>query len=86
MASKQEVTSIRNGLKKRIGSQVVVRANTGRKRIVEKNGVLEQTYPNVFVVLINDSVETPSRRMSFSYVDVLTKTVELEICPDRSTA
>jgi len=79
VASKQEITSIRNGLKAHIGREVIVRANTGRKRIVEKSGVLEQTYPNVFVILLND-VEDSLRRMSFSYIDVLTKTVELEIC------
>lgn len=80
MASKQEVSSIRNNLKENIGNEVVVRANTGRKRIVEKSGILEQIYPHVFVVLLNTAGAESERRMSFSYIDVLTKTVELEIC------
>ena len=80
MANKREISDIRDNLKENIGSEVVIRANTGRKRIVEKSGIIEQTYPNVFVVLLDASQEEASRRMSFSYIDVLTKTVELEIC------
>ncbi len=80
MANKQEISDIRDNLQENIGNEVVVRANTGRKRIVEKSGIIEQTYPNVFVVLVDASQNEACRRMSFSYIDVLTKTVELEIC------
>ncbi|QRN85219.1 Veg family protein [Clostridia bacterium] len=79
MANKREISDIRDNLKDNIGSEVVIRANTGRKRIVEKSGIIEQTYPNVFVVLLDASRDEAGRRMSFSYIDVLTKTVELEI-------
>lgn len=80
MADRQSISDIRDNLEENIGNEVVVRANTGRKRIVEKSGIIEQTYPNVFVVLVDASRQEACRRMSFSYTDVLTKTVELEIC------
>lgn len=80
MASRQAITDIRDNLEENIGNEVLLRANTGRKRIIEKSGIIEKTYPNIFVVLVNPNRAESGRRMSFSYIDVLTKTVELEIC------
>ena len=57
-----------------------MKANRGRKKVVERTGVLESTYPNLFVVRINEkSVE---RRISFSYADILTETVVLTVNKD----
>ena len=39
---------------------------------------LERTYPNIFVVRIDE--KRSERRVSYSYSDVLTETVELVVC------
>ena len=44
---------------------------------MEKVGVLENTYPSIFVVRIDEP--TYNQRLSFSYADVLTETVELTL-------
>jgi uncharacterized protein Veg len=78
MISRNNVLSdIRRGLDGFVGQRVVVRANKGRRKIVERAGTLEKTYTNHFVVRLDD--DQPSRRVSYSYADVLTELVELSL-------
>jgi uncharacterized protein Veg len=46
-----------------------------------KEGILENTYPSIFVVRFENDYEA-TRRVSFSYTDVLTKAVEIVVCKD----
>jgi len=57
----------------------MIRANGGRKRTIERSGVLEETYPSVFTIRLDHDSNAP-KRVSYSYADVLTETVELTIC------
>jgi len=70
---------IRKGLESHVGEKIRVKANKGRRKIVEKEGILEKTYPSIFIVQINEE-RSGSRRVSYSYTDVLTETVELVVC------
>jgi uncharacterized protein Veg len=77
MARQIEVVSrIRNDLEGMMGARMRLRANMGRSKIVEREGVLEQTHPSLFVVKVEEKRDRTAR-VSYSYVDVLTGTVEL---------
>lgn len=67
---------IREDLKECLGNKLKVKANKGRKIVIENMAVLEDTYPHVFVVRV-ETKSSPSQRVSYSYADVITKTVEL---------
>jgi uncharacterized protein Veg len=67
---------IREDLNECLGTKLRVKANKGRKIVIENTAVLEKTYPHVFVVLV-DAKSSPCQRVSYSYVDIITKTVEL---------
>ncbi|MCK8826720.1 Veg family protein [Natroniella acetigena] len=71
------LNQIKSDLDSFVGKEVHLKANQGRRKIMEKEGVLEETYSNVFVVKVDDN-QTP-RRISYSYADVLTETVEIKI-------
>ncbi len=71
------LASIKKDLECRIGSEIMVVAQTGRKRQTERKGILTETYPSVFVVDL-DQEENSFERVSYSYSDVLTRTVEIE--------
>ena len=71
------LNQIKEDLDSFVGKEVTLKANQGRRKIIEREGVLKETYPNVFVVTVEDG-QTP-RRMSYRYADVLTETVEIEI-------
>ncbi|MBZ4687828.1 MAG: hypothetical protein PWQ96_1493 [Clostridia bacterium] len=81
MAAKKVLNDIKQDLESYVGKKIRLKANRGRKKVVENVGVLEKTYPNIFVVKLDDQVSSV-RRVSFSYSDVLTETVELSLCND----
>jgi uncharacterized protein Veg len=60
-----------------VGEKVLLKANSGRRKVVVKEGILEKTYPSIFVVRIEGSDNT-SRTVSYSYSDILTQNVQLE--------
>ncbi|KRW91899.1 Veg protein [Alicyclobacillus tengchongensis] len=72
---------IKKSLDGLIGERALLRANGGRRKTVERFGVLEETYPSVFVVKL-DPPDGSFERVSYSYADVLTETVELMLCTE----
>lgn len=81
MASKNVLAEIKEDLDSFVGKKIRLRANRGRKRILERTGVLEKTYPHIFVIKIEEQ-KNPVQRISFSYSDVLTESVELTVSRD----
>ncbi len=79
---KSGLEQIKRDLEACVGKHVKLKANRGRRKVIEAEGVLEQTYPKVFVVKL-DAASSPVKRMSYSYADVLTSTVELVIDNNR---
>lgn len=69
------MAAIKQDLEEYIGQRITLKANRGRKKSIERTGVLEKTYPSHFLVKLDEDYF--NRKMSFSYADVLTKTVEL---------
>ena len=78
MAAKKVIAEIRQDLEAAVGQTIRLRANRGRKKVLERTGVLERTYPNIFVVKLSEQ-KSSVQRISFSYSDVLTETVELSV-------
>lgn len=70
------VDKIKSDLRSLVGNKLKLRANMGRCKIIEREGILEETHPNLFVVNVHEK-RGRNRRISYSYADVLTKTVEL---------
>lgn len=75
------VAKIRKDLEGCIGKKVILRANKGRKKTTVKEGILESAYPSVFVVRVSNQYDS-IRRVSYTYSDVLTSTVEVIICDE----
>lgn len=65
---------IKRDIESHVGEKVVLRANGGRKRVLVNNGVLEKTYPSIFVIRLDDDTQ---RTVTYSYSDILTKTVQI---------
>ena len=70
------IDSIHDTLNGFVGQRVRVRANMGRSKIVESEGVLTQVHPRLFIMEM-DRKRGRTARQSYQYVDVLTGTVEL---------
>lgn len=81
MLARNALHDIKRSLDELIGERILLRANGGRRKTIERMGVLEETYPSVFVVKL-DPPDGSFKRVSYSYADVLTETVELMLCRD----
>ncbi len=75
------VTKIRKDLEGCIGKTVILKANKGRKKVSVREGILESAYPSLFVVKISNEYNS-TRRVSYTYSDVLTSTVEVTVCDE----
>ena len=76
------IMEIKKGLEEQIGKRIKLTANGGRRKTIIRSGVLSETYPSVFVVEL-DKDENAFERVSYSYADVLTETVELKFLEDQ---
>ncbi|MDI9413636.1 MAG: Veg family protein [Bacillota bacterium] len=75
------IEDIKHHLESNLGKKVFIRASKGRRRFLESEGVLVETYPKLFVVDLDQS--NAVRRRSYTYADVLTANVEVTIDNER---
>jgi uncharacterized protein Veg len=73
------IASIKNDIERHVGQKVTLKANGGRKKILVNDGIIESVYPSIFVIRLKDDTQ---RTVTYSYSDVLTKTVQL-VFPNR---
>lgn len=70
------LSDIKRSLDSNLGKRLMLKANGGRRKTIERSGVLAETYPSVFVIEL-DQDENAFERVSYSYADVLTETVQI---------
>ena len=58
------------------GQKVLVTAQAGRKKVTQRQGILSETYPAIFIVKLNKR-EGSFDRVSYSYADLLTNNISL---------
>jgi len=68
------LASIRTDIENHVGEKVTLKANGGRRKVLINKGVIEKTYPNIFVIRLEHDTQ---RTVTYSYSDVLTKTVQI---------
>ena len=77
--AKNALLEIKRSLEPHVGSKIMLRANGGRRKTIERTGVLEEIYPSVFIVKL-DQERHAFKRVSYSYADILTESVEVMLC------
>ena len=75
MICKSDITNLKSDIGDIIGQKVIVKGSLGRSKSFEKEATIEKAYPNIFVV----KYEENERNVTYSYTDVLTRTVEVEV-------
>ena len=69
--------AIREQVTRHRGSRVFYKAANGRRKAEARQGVIMEAYPSLFTLF----VESQNSTVSFSYADLLTKEVELQLLP-----
>ena len=70
-----DITNLKTDITDKIGQKIIVKGTLGRSRFFEKEATIEKTYPNLFIVKYDDE----ERNVTYSYKDVLKRTVEVEV-------
>ncbi len=75
MICKDDIMNLHTDIEAKIGQKIIVKGTLGRNKMFEKEATIEKTYPNLFVV----KYEENNRNVTYSYTDVLTRTVEVQV-------
>ena len=75
MICRSDITSLKTDIGDMIGQKIIVKGSLGRSKSFEKEATIQKAYPNIFVV----KYEENERNVTYSYTDVLTRTVEVDV-------
>ncbi len=75
MICRSDIANLKTDIIDKVGQKIIVKGSLGRSRAFEKEATIEKAYPNIFVV----KYEENDRNVTYSYTDVLTRTVEVEV-------
>jgi uncharacterized protein Veg len=79
------LADIKKSLDTQLGKRLQLKANGGRKKTVECEGVLRETYHAIFVIELMQE-DNACKRVSYSYTDILTEAVEITFLDDAVAA
>ena len=74
--AQKSVHEIRKEVESKVGEEVILKADMGRKRVKTKTGVIVDAFPSVFTVKVSNDFDV-ERTVSYTYSDILTSTVKL---------
>ncbi len=77
--SQSDLRKVRLSVDRNIGNKVKIRANRGRHKIDVTEGVISKTYPSIFLIEVENKLDASTQMISFSYTDVLTKDVQMQL-------
>ncbi|KRK79625.1 MULTISPECIES: Veg family protein [Companilactobacillus] len=77
--------SIKSRLDAHLGENLTVVAQAGRKKVIRRRGTLAETFHSVFVVDL-DQNENSFERVSYSYADLLTKSIDITFDSEETEA
>jgi uncharacterized protein Veg len=80
LADISNITKVRKNIERCVGRHVQLKTSKGRKKAVIWEGILESTYECIFTIKIDTDIDNScERRATFSYTDLLMKTIELSV-------
>lgn len=83
LIQKKDFSQIKRDIETCVGERIKLKANKGRSKTIEREGIIEKSYPCIFVIRYNDCQTI--RRISYSYTDVLTNAVEIFLLKDNKS-
>ena len=75
MICRNDISNLKSKINDKIGQKIIVKGSLGRSKEFAKEGTIEKAYSNLFVV----KYEENDRTASYTYTDLLTRTVEVDV-------
>lgn len=70
-----DIMNLKTDILEKIGQKIIVKGSLGRNKSFEKEATLEKAYSNIFTIKYEDN----ARNATYSYTDILTRTVEVQV-------
>ena len=81
MICPNDIMSLKTDLNEKIGQKIIVKGSLGRNKSFEKEATIDKVYSNIFTVKYDEG----ARNATYSYTDILTRTVEVQVLNDDNT-
>ncbi len=75
MICKSDIANLKTDILEKVGQKIIVKGSAGRSKFFEKEATIEKAYPSVFTVRFKEK----SSNDTYSYTDILTRTVEVDV-------
>lgn len=76
-----DIIKVRASVHQQCGSNVLIQLDRGRNKVDVQRGIIQNAYPSVFTVLVNDESDgNPPQLLSFSYTDIITRDIRMKLC------
>ena len=75
MICSTDILNLKSDILDKIGQKIIIKGSLGRNKSFEKEATIEKAYPNIFTVKYVEG----ARNATYSYTDVLTRTVEVDV-------
>ena len=75
MICQKDITDLKTDIDEKIGQKIIVKGSLGRSKSFSKEATIEKAYPNLFVIKFEEN----NRNVSYSYTDILTRTIEVDV-------
>ena len=81
MICSKDITNLKSNIIDKIGQKIIVKGSLGRNKSFEKEATIDKVYSNIFTVKYDEG----ARNATYSYTDILTRTVEVQVLNDDNT-
>ena len=75
MICPNDIATLKTDINEKIGQKIIVKGSLGRSKSFSKEATIQKAYPNLFVIKFEEN----NRNVSYSYTDILTKTIEVDV-------
>ena len=75
MICSTDIMNLKTDIFNKIGQKIIVKGSSGRNKSFEKQATIDKVYPSIFKVKFDEG----AGNATYSYTDVLTRTVEVDI-------
>lgn len=78
MICSTDIMNLKSDILDKIGQKIIVKGSLGRNKSFEREATIDKVYANIFTVKYDDG----ARNATYSYTDILTRTVEVQVLND----
>ena len=75
-----QISKVRASVHQQCGNRVKIQLDRGRNKVDSQEGVIQEAYPSVFTILVDDEQDNAPQLLSFSYTDIITKDIRMKLC------